>query len=65
MELVARPTFKANGMCLDTDGHLIVCEHVSSAVTRFRDGQREVIAFHYQGKYLNSPNDVVTRASDG
>jgi gluconolactonase len=65
VELVARPTFKANGMCLDTDGHLIVCEHVSSCVVRIRDGQREVLAFHYDGRYLNSPNDVVARASDG
>jgi gluconolactonase len=65
MELVARPTFKANGMCLDTDGHLIVCEHVSSSVVRIRDGQRELLAFHYDGRYLNSPNDVVARASDG
>lgn len=32
---------------------------------RFRDnGRSELVAFHYRGKYLNSPNDVVTR-SDG
>jgi gluconolactonase len=65
VELVARPTCKANGMCLDNDGHLIVCEHVSSSVTRIRGGARETIAFHFEGGYLNSPNDVVTRRSDG
>ena len=65
MELVARPTFKANGMCLDTHGDLIVCEHVSSCVVRIRDGRRELLAFHYEGRYLNSPNDVVARAGDG
>jgi gluconolactonase len=65
VERVASPTCKGNGMCLDADGYLIVCEHVSSSVTRIRDGRREVIAFHYQGRYLNSPNDVVTRHSDG
>jgi gluconolactonase len=64
-ELVARPTCKANGMCLDNDGHLIVCEHISSTVTRIRGAVRETIAFHYEGRYLNSPNDVVTRRSDG
>ena len=32
---------------------------------RFRDGKRELVAYHYKGKYLNSPNDVVTRGSDG
>ena len=65
MELVERPTFKGNGMCLDNGGHLIICEHVSSSVTRIRNGVREIVAFHYQGKYLNSPNDVVTRGADG
>ena len=65
MELVARPTFKANGMCLDNDGHLIVCEQVSSCLVRLRDGVRELLAYHYRGHYLNSPNDVVTRGSDG
>jgi gluconolactonase len=66
MELVARPTFKANGMALDIEGNLLVCEHVSSCLVRIHDrGDRDLIAFHYQGKYLNSPNDVVVRASDG
>jgi gluconolactonase len=65
IELVAKPTYKGNGMCLDTDGLLIVCEHSSSSVVRVRDGVVERIAFHYRGKYLNSPNDVVTRGSDG
>jgi gluconolactonase len=65
MELVTRPTCKANGMCLDNDGHVIVCEHISSSVTRLRGEIRETIAFHHGGRYLNSPNDVVTRRSDG
>jgi gluconolactonase len=65
IERIAAPTCKGNGMCLDADGCLIVCEHVSSSVTRIRDGRREVIAFHYQGRYLNSPNDAVTRFADG
>jgi len=66
MELVARPTFKANGMALDLDWSLLVCEHVSSCLVRIRPGgERELVAFHYLGKYLNSPNDVIVRASDG
>jgi gluconolactonase len=66
MEVSARPTFKGNGMALDNEGNLLVCEQVSSCLVRFgRDGKREVVAFHYQGRYLNSPNDVVTRGSDG
>lgn len=66
MEVAATPTFKGNGMALDNDGNLLVCEQVSSCLVRFTpDGRREAIAIHYQGAYLNSPNDVVTRGSDG
>src|SRR5262249_10977928 len=66
MEIAARPTFKGNGMALDNEGNLLVCEQVSSCLVRFgRGGGRELVAFHYRGKYLNSPNDVVTRGADG
>jgi gluconolactonase len=52
-------------MTLDNDGHLIVCEHVTSSVVReFPDGRRETVASHWGGKQLNSPNDVIV-ASDG
>jgi gluconolactonase len=50
-------------MTLDADGRLIVCEHSTSSVVRMDpDGtneNREVLATHYQGKELNSPNDIV------
>jgi gluconolactonase len=66
MEVALRPTFKANGMTLDVEGNLIVCESVTSCLVRFRPGgNRELIAFHHRGKYLNSPNDVVVRGRDG
>lgn len=65
---VANPSNKGNGMTLDADGRLLVCEHVTSAVVRMDpDGTgsgREVLATHYQGKELNSPNDVIV-ADDG
>jgi gluconolactonase len=65
MELDAWPTFKGNGMAYEADGSLLVCEQVSSTLVRFTpDGHRDLVAFHYQGKYLNSPNDVIVR-SDG
>ena len=52
-------------MVYDAEGNLLVCEHVTSSLVRERrDGVRETLAWHYQGKYLNSPNDVITR-SDG
>ena len=41
------PSNKCNGMTLDNDGNLIVCEHVTSSVVRERpDGTRETIATH-------------------
>ena len=66
MEVALRPTFKANGMALDIEGNLVVCESVTSCLVRFRPGGvRELLAFHHDGRYLNSPNDVVVRRGDG
>jgi gluconolactonase len=68
MREVANPSNKGNGMTLDADGRLIVCEHATSSVVRMDpDGTgsgREVLATHYGGKELNSPNDVIV-ADDG
>jgi gluconolactonase len=65
---VMKPSNKGNGMTLDADGRLIVCEHSTSSVARMDpDGTgsgREVIVSHYQGKELNSPNDVIVK-NDG
>jgi gluconolactonase len=59
------PSRKCNGMTRDNDGNLLVCEHVTSSLVRERpDGVRETLAWHWQGRYLNSPNDVIV-ASDG
>jgi gluconolactonase len=62
---VMNPSNKCNGMTYDADLNLLVCEHTTSSVVRERpDGTRETLATHYQGKELNSPNDVVVK-SDG
>jgi gluconolactonase len=64
---VAKPSNKGNGMTIDAEGRLIVCEHVTSSVVRIDpDGTgsgREVLASHYEGKELNSPNDVIVHSS--
>jgi len=66
MTVERTPCFKANGLVLDLDGELVACDQVTSMVVRYRrDGGSEVIAFHHRGTYLNSPNDIVTRAADG
>ncbi len=57
---------KGNGQCFDPQGRLIVCEHASSHLSRCTTdgGNYEVLATHYKGIEINSPNDVVCR-SDG
>lgn len=60
-----KPCDKSNGLTWDREGRLLVCEHGSSRVTRTeRDGRLTPLATHYQGKELNSPNDIVC-AADG
>jgi gluconolactonase len=59
------PSDFANGNTLDPQGHLVTCEHGTRRVTRTeRDGSITVLADRFDGKRLNSPNDVVVR-SDG
>ncbi len=55
----------ANGNTRDRQGRLVSCEHRTRRVTRTEpDGSITVLAERYQGKRLNSPNDVVVK-SDG
>jgi gluconolactonase len=59
------PSGRANGLTLDTESRLISCEHAARRVSRQEhDGSYTTLADSYQGKNLNSPNDVVVR-SDG
>ena len=59
------PSNYANGHTRDREGRLISCEHGARRVTRTEhDGSITVIADSFQGKRLNSPNDVVVK-SDG
>jgi gluconolactonase len=68
VQVVASPSNKGNGMTLDADHRLIVCEHATSSLVRIDpDGTgsgREMLASHYEDKELNSPNDVCVK-SDG
>ncbi len=59
------PSGNSNGQTLDRSGRLITCEHSTRRVTRTEvDGSISVLAERYEGRRLNSPNDVVVR-SDG
>ena len=56
----------SNGMTLDSEGRLTVCEPGNRRVTRTEpDGSITVLAERYEGKRLNSPNDLVYRRADG
>jgi len=58
-----KPCNKSNGLTWDRQGRLLACEHASSQVSRTEaDGRVVPIATHYQGKQLNSPNDIVCGA---
>jgi len=60
-----KPSGKSNGLVFDLQGRLVACEHGNRRVSRTAaDGKVESLASHYDGKRLNSPNDVVVR-SDG
>lgn len=64
-EVWREPTGNANGLTLDQQKRLIACEHTGRRVSRIvADGTVTTLADRYQGKRLNSPNDVVMK-SDG
>ena len=55
----------SNGNTVDNHGRLVTCEHLTRRVTRTEfDGSIRVLASHWQGKRLNSPNDVVVKSDD-
>lgn len=59
------PSNNTNGHTVDRQGRLVSCEHQTRRVTRTElDGSVTVIADSFDGKRLNSPNDVVVK-SDG
>src|SRR5436190_364532 len=60
-----KPANNSNGNTRDRQGRLLTCEHDARRVTRTEyDGAITVLADKYDGKLLNSPNDIVCK-SDG
>ena len=55
-----RPGMHPNGLALDLSGDLIICEHGRRCLSRqCRDGTIEVLSRDFEGRRLNSPNDVI------
>jgi gluconolactonase len=60
-----KPSNNANGNTRDRQGRLVTCEHDSRRVTRTEyDGSITVLMDRFEGKPLNSPNDVVVKSDD-
>src|ERR1044072_6542517 len=58
------PAGYTNGHTTDPQGRLVSCEHGNRRVTRTEhDGSITVLASEFEGKRLNSPNDVVVHCS--
>ena len=64
-EIFRRPSGNGNGNTLDREGRLLTAEHSNRRVSRTeKDGSIVTLASQYEGKRLNSPNDLVVK-SDG
>jgi len=65
LSVFRQPSQRTNGHTRDRDGNMVSCEHGGRCVSRtYMDGRYEVLVTHWNGKRLNSPNDVVVK-SDG
>jgi gluconolactonase len=64
VDVFRRPSGRSNGITVDNAGHLILAQHDGRVSLIEEDGQETPLAPEYQGKRLNSPNDVVVK-SDG
>ncbi len=66
ISLFRAPANFSNGQTRDAAGRLITCCHQTRSVTRTEiDGRITILAESYEGRRLNSPNDVVVKRSDG
>ena len=54
----------SNGLTFDSTGRLVLCEHGDRRIARLeKDGTKTTLADRYQGKRLNSPNDLVFKSN--
>ncbi|MES2561212.1 MAG: SMP-30/gluconolactonase/LRE family protein [Pseudomonadota bacterium] len=63
-ECIMKPSAKANGLALDAEGRVVVCGWSGRTVFRIEhDGSVTTLAHQWQGKKLNSPNDIVVHSN--
>ena len=61
-EVYLKPSGHSNGLALDKQGRLLLCEHDRRLTRHEKDGSKTVLAESYEGKRLNSPNDLAVKA---
>lgn len=64
-EVFRRPSGNTNGNTMDREGRLISAQHDRRVTRMLEDGRVVTLVERYQGKRLNSPNDVVVKSDDG
>jgi gluconolactonase len=64
VQVDGQPSHFSNGLTLDHEGRLLACEHQMRRVSRQGPAGIETVVDRYQGKRLNSPNDLIV-ARDG
>lgn len=58
-EIALKPSSGANGLITDSEGNLLMAQHQARRIARLNaDGTQTALATEYQGKRLNSPNDL-------
>jgi len=54
----------SNGLTFDSEGRLVFCQHGDRRISRLeKDGSKTILVDNYQGKRLNSPNDLVFKSN--
>ncbi len=54
----------SNGLALDSEGRLVLCEHGDRRIARLeKNGSKTTLADRYQGRRLNSPNDLIFKSN--
>lgn len=56
---------KCNGNAYDLDGNILICEHANSRITKMDINAKgkDIIVARYNGKELNSPNDIIVKSN--
>jgi sugar lactone lactonase YvrE len=63
-EVFMKPSGHSNGLTLDKQGRLLMCEHDRQVSRLEKDGTKKALATSYSGNRLNSPNDIVVKSDE-